>query len=601
MTDPAVSLPTLADAKKAFDSGDMREAERIADEIARYGSSVPAVTQALHFAGIVRLEQNRAREACALIRKAVLLDPSRASAIANLAQAAGAGDRLDIKALAHRAVQANPRSALCLSVLAALYKEHARKERARRQFELALEHSKRALVLLPDLAEALRGAVTERRWQAILTDIDGVLDRAAGVLELVKQTPPPPISVVGGYASAETQLFAARGVLARLPDPAPRPFLRTRPRARIHIAYVGSYLKAHALASALPEIFQRHDRSRFRVNVYATPRPEGATEWNPAIEASADSLIDISNLDPTAQADTLRRNDEHIAVDLDGYLGEPLELFCHAPAPILVNYFGFPGTCGGLHDYIVADRVLVPAGMGAFYGESIVRLPHSYIPFDRDQATALTPTRADCGLPEESFVLAALHSQNKTAADAFDSWLSCLRRIPDSVLWLLDHGETNRTNITQAALRGGIDPSRLIFAPLVPHPKHMARLPLADLYIDNTWFNAHTTAVDALWMGLPVVSCAGTAFAARVGASVLHAAGLPDLIGNDRHEMADIAVSLARAPARLTAVRSQLRGAGRAAPLFDMTRYTRDLERSFEAMAERSRAGLPPADITLSP
>ncbi|UUX49973.1 hypothetical protein NUH88_21615 [Nisaea acidiphila] len=598
----APSMPTLADAKNAYDRGDLDQARRLAVTISRTSATDSTIVQALHFAGIVSLDQKNLSEAEGLIRQALVLEPARASALANLAQI---GDGILPNAspyvFAFRAALTNPRSVLCLSVLAALYKEKARKHRAKHRFDLALAQSKRALILVPDMAEALRGAVTERRWQSILSDVKGTLDRAAAILERVKQIPPHPMTVLAGFASAATQLYAARGMLFQMPPPRKRPALSAKHEDRINLAFVGSYLSGHALGTALPEIFMHLDQARFRVNVYATPRPSGETEWSPAVEAHASSVTDISSLAPEDQAELMRRRDEHIAIDFNGFLGDPLTLFRHAPAPILVNYFGFPATCGGLHDYIIGDRILIPSDAAEFYGEAIIRLPHSYIPFDRNQTVSERPSRAEYGLPEDGFVLAAHHSQNKTAADAFEAWLSCLRRIPGSVLWLLDHGKVSRDNMTEAAQRAGVDPAKLIFAPLVPRPQHLARLPLADIYLDNSWYNAHTTAVDALWMGLPFVTCTGTAFAARVGASVLHAAGLPDLIAKSPHEMANIAVALAASPFRLEAIRKQLQGTGRNAPLFDMQRYTGDLERAFEAMIERSRQGLPAADIDIRP
>ena len=204
-------------------------------------------------------------------------------------------------------------------------------------------------------------------------------------------------------------------------------------------------------------------------------------------------------------------------------------------------------------------------------------------------------------MPEDAFVFLGFHSQNKVAADAFASWMRCLREVPDSVIWMLDHGDSHRTNLLSAAQRHGVAPERVIFAPKLNNENHLARLSLADLYLDNSWFNAHTTGADALWRGLPIVTIAGETFASRVGTSLLYAAGLPDLVTQSPEEQADISISLAQAPRRMAALRSHLKSAVKTAPLFDMQSYARALERAYQTMAERARQNLPPADITIQP
>lgn len=600
MKTPAPENPTLAKAKAAFDNGQPAQAAKIASAAARSCMDAATTAQALHFAGLMEAEAGQPRRGIERIRRALQLSPERASAWANLAQCSANG--ADILSFAIRGVTADPRALLPWAMLSVAHHRRAQEERAARQFMTALNHSRRALLLRPDYAEAMHGLVIEKRWAGLVDDPDCLLDRRLQVLARATRVPGHPIMMLGPFTGLQDQLDAA--IRAGGARGQRQEFAKSCPAssAPLHIGYVGSYLRGHALALALPELFRRHDRTKFRVTLYVVPNADGETDCNDAIRGAGIRIVSLSNMDGARQAERLRRDGVDILSDLDGFLSQsPLEIMRHNPAPILVNYFGFPGTCGRLHDYIVGDASLIPQSAQTGYGERIVRLPHCYMPFDSGRPVSPVPKRTSMGLPEDAFIFLGFHSQNKIASDAFASWMRCLREVPESVLWMLDHGDSHRMNLLSSARHHGVAPERFVFAEKLKNEDHLARLSLADLYLDNSWFNAHTTAADALWRGLPVVTIAGETFASRVGTSLLHAAGLPDLVAHSPEEQAEIAIALAKAPKRMTALRIHLKHAVRTAPLFDMETYTHALERAYQVMAERARNNLPPADITIKP
>jgi predicted O-linked N-acetylglucosamine transferase (SPINDLY family) len=253
-------------------------------------------------------------------------------------------------------------------------------------------------------------------------------------------------------------------------------------------------------------------------------------------------------------------------------------------------------------DYIVADPVLVPPGSEGFYTEQLVRLPNSYMPSDPTRPIAERPmTRAEWGLPEDGFVFCSFVTNYKIMPDVFGAWMRLLDQVPGSVLWLRKGQEEARENLRAAAAGHGIDPDRLVFAGFADLADHFARYRLADLFLDTFPYGAHTTANDALWAGLPVLTMAGRCYHSRVAASLLNAVGLPELVTDSLAGYEALALELARDPARLAAITARLRASRDASPLFDMPRWTRDLERAFAHMAGRARAGLLPEGLDLAP
>ena len=284
-------------------------------------------------------------------------------------------------------------------------------------------------------------------------------------------------------------------------------------------------------------------------------------------------------------------------MDLKGYTQDSRPgIFAHRCAPVQVNYLGYPGTMGAdFMDYLIADKVVIPPESQQHYLEKIVYLPHSYQVNDGQREIADTVWRkADLGLPEEGFVFCCFNNTYKITPHTFASWMRILQAVPGSVLWLLGDNETAQRNLQRYVQEAGVEPERLVFAPRMPLPEHLARHNAADLFLDTLPCNAHTTASDALWAGLPVLTQQGQSFAARVAASLLHAVGLPELIVHTAREYEELAIALARDPLRLNQIKQKLAAQRDTAPLFNAKQLARHIEQAYQTMHERAQAGLAP-------
>jgi predicted O-linked N-acetylglucosamine transferase (SPINDLY family) len=269
-------------------------------------------------------------------------------------------------------------------------------------------------------------------------------------------------------------------------------------------------------------------------------------------------------------------------------------VFARRPAPVQVNFLGYPGTLGTPHHhYIIADDWIIPEGSEGHYSESVLRLP-CYQPNDRKRAVGPRPSRREAGLPEQGFVFSCFNGSQKLTRFTLARWGEILRRVPESVLWMLDHGEEMRANVTAFLEGQGIAPARLVFAPKLANADHLARYPLADLFLDSSPYGAHTTASDALWMGVPVLTFCGRGFATRVCGSLVRAAGLPEMVADGPEDFVERAISLAADTAQLAAIRARLAAGRDSCTLFDMPRFARSLEALFLEMAKRHQAGRTP-------
>lgn len=264
------------------------------------------------------------------------------------------------------------------------------------------------------------------------------------------------------------------------------------------------------------------------------------------------------------------------------------------PAPVQVHFLGFPGTAGApFVDYLIADDFIVPPGAEKFFAETLAYLPDCYQPNDTRREIGGGPSRAARGLPADGFVFCAFNNSFKITPAFFAIWMRLMRAVPGSVLWLLESNALVRRNLTAAAVAAGVDPARLVFVPILPHREHLARHRHADIFLDTSPCNAHTTASDALWAGLPVLTCAGDTFAGRVAGSIVRAAGLRELVAASPDDYEALALALARDPARLAAVRERLVANRTGSPLFDTAKRARDLEWIYARMAEIFRSGAP--------
>ncbi len=386
-----------------------------------------------------------------------------------------------------------------------------------------------------------------------------------------------------------------------LPELAPIPRPASKPD-RITIGYFSANFHDHAVMHMIARILELHDHGQFRVHAYSYG-PTADDEMRKRAERAVDLFRDVRTLNDKEVAELARKDGVDIAIDLMGYTENARsEIFAYRAAPIQINYLGYPGTIGApFMDYILADRMLIPEGAERHYSEEIIFLPASYMPSDDGREISARPiTRAEMKLPEEGVVFCCFNNSYKLAPEEFGIWMRLLAAIEGSVLWLSGLNEWAKHNLGVEAEKRKIDPDRIIFAERLPMSEHLARHRLADLFLDTFRYNAHSTASDALWAGLPVITMAGSGFAARVAASLLQAAGLPELITHSPEEYEGLALSLARDPARLSALKAKLMASHTSAPLFDSRRFTRDLEQGYRQAYQRYFEGKAPATLTVS-
>ncbi|TCL08823.1 putative O-linked N-acetylglucosamine transferase (SPINDLY family) [Shimia isoporae] len=375
-------------------------------------------------------------------------------------------------------------------------------------------------------------------------------------------------------------------------------FERLRLRDKVRVGYFSADLSDHATLTLLCGVLEKHDRSDFEIIFYGLNAPKPGKLFT-RLQNAVDRFVDLQHLGDEEAVFAVRRDKLDVAVDLKGYTESARAgLFFAGLAPVQVNYLGYPGSLGsGAFDYIVADSTVIPDFHRAGYSEAIIELPNAYQPNDRVQQIADTPTRADVGLPEEAVVLCCFNSAYKVTPREFDVWMRVMAQNKNSVLWLLDCGEVAKTNLQREAEARGIDASRVIFAPKAPRDQHLARHRLADLFLDTFNVNAHTTASDALYAGLPIVTLPGKQFASRVGASLSKAVGMHDLVASDISEYEEIICRLAQDPKALRSAKAELARNLPTAPLFQTTEYTRHLEAGYRTAWENWRDGHGPIDI----
>jgi predicted O-linked N-acetylglucosamine transferase (SPINDLY family) len=465
----------------------------------------------------------------------------------------------------------------------------------RRELAPALAAYERALALDPDDATALDFVVHLRR---LLCAWDGLPALQARLLAAVDAgARVRPFSLLSLASTPEQQRRCARRWVAELPD---MPALwRAAPAAdgRIRVGYLSTDFREHPIATLIMALLEQHDRARFRIAGYSIgPVQDGPRRRR--IVAACEDFIDLYGESDAAVAARIAADGVDILVDLCGYTGGSRPaIAARRPAPVQVNWLCYTGTMGARFiDYIVADPVIAPPGAATAFDEVLVRLPESYQSNDPTRPVAPErPARAACGLPDDGVVLCCFNGTYKITPEIFAIWMRVLAGQPRAVLWLLEHEAASTANLRAAAAAHGVDPARLVFAPSVEHATHMARQPLADLFLDTTPYGAHTTGSDALWAGVPLLACPGATFASRVGASMLQALELPELIAPSLAAYEALAGALADDPARLAALRARVAAARARAPFFDAARFARHLEYAFEHMAARQRAGAAPA------
>lgn len=464
------------------------------------------------------------------------------------------------------------------------------------RYDEAVASYDRALAVNPAQDFAFSAAVHLRRMMCDWHDLDrrqaALIDRAQGAG--AASDPFPLLAITDDTAVLQTA--ARRHWDSRRAGRAPLPSWPAKTRPKIRLGYLSGDLRLHAIAVQTVELFELHDRSRFDVLAFSYGRDDGS-EMRRRLVRAFDEFHDLAGRGSPEIARHMREREIDILIDLSGYVTDGrAEILEHRAAPVQVHYFGYPGPMGcDAIDYMLVDRFIVPPDRQAHYTETLVYLPDCYMVSDRQRRIAETrPTRAECGLPEDGFVFCSFNNSYKITPPVFDVWMRLLGAVPRSVLWLLGDNRWAEDNLRREAAARGVDPARLVFVPRRPPAEHLARHAHADLLLDTLPYNAHVTASDALWAGLPLITCAGRSFASRVAGSLLHAVGLPELVTETLAGYEALALRLATEPGLLRSVRDRLVANRATAPLFDSVRTTRQIETAYERMIERSRHGLPP-------
>jgi predicted O-linked N-acetylglucosamine transferase (SPINDLY family) len=433
------------------------------------------------------------------------------------------------------------------------------------------------------------------------------LDRDASELERKieggERVSPPFTALVLPLSAARQRTCAEIYVRERHAPNTSLPPLQRHRHDRIRLGYFSADYRNHPVAALAAGMFEHHDRSRFEVIAFSLESSKHDA-MRARLEKAFDRFIAVDTLSDRDAALIARSHEIDIAIDLSGFTdGSRTGIFACRAAPIQVNYLGYPGTMGTDYiDYIVADDVVIPPAEQQHYAEKIAYVPDTYQVNDsRRVISDRVFKRTECGLPERGFVFCCFNRSYKVLPAVFDVWMRLLRGVPDSVLWLLAEDQGAMERLRTEAKKRGVDPGRLVFAKQMLLAEHLARQRVADLFLDTLPYNAHTTASDALWAGLPVLTCLGNTFPGRVGASLLRAVGMPELIAADLAAYESLALELAMDSARLPPLKQKLAAGRPTQPLFDTARFTRNIERVFLSMWERQQAGLEPDHIHVGP
>ena len=619
----------LASALRQHQAGNLAEAARLYSAVLQ---GAPRNFQALYLLGFIQFQQGRFEDAERLIGDAVRINPHSPDAFYNRGCALQHLQRHEDALVAFdRALALKPDYGDALTNRGATLL-------ALKNYREAITSFEAALVLQPHDAEALSNRATA------LFEMRRYDESAAGYARLIAAAPQFPYATGNlvlarayccdwsGFApdralitaeiragkptmsphastlildNAQDQLRSARRWVRDRCPPSPSPLWRGEiyRHDKIRVAYLSADFHAHATAFLIAGVFEHHDRGRFET-IALSFGPDDGSETRARLGRGCDRFIDVRTGSDAEIAAMVRQLEVDIAVDLKGFTQDSRPgIFAHRPAPVQVNYLAHPGTMGADYmDYIFADRLVIPPEHRSSYSEKIVYLPDSYQANDDARRVAeRTPSRAQAGLPDSGFVFACFNNSYKITPPVFDVWMRLLGANDGSVLWLLQDNEAATANLKREAEARGVEPRRLIFAPRVNVAEHLTRQGLADLFLDTLPCTAHTTASDALWVGLPMLTVLGTTFAGRVAASLLTAIGLPELVTSSLAAYEDLALSLACDPVALSRLKEKLEDNRRNYALFDTARFTGHLEAAYEALWSRTQRGEPPGDLAIAP
>ncbi len=575
-------------------------------ELKRYDASLscfdevlalqPQNTDALNNRGLVLHSLRRFGEAMAAFSRAIELSPTNANALLNRGNTLQELGQFEQAVRNYDAVLAmQPRNAD-----AAFHRGNACYMLKR--FDEALASYDLAFQIKPDLDFLPGSRLITKLFVCDWSNLEG---EAVGLLDAIRRdkAAAQPFCALIVPSTAEDQLKCAQAFAATLSTASPSLWQGERyQHERIRIAYLSANFNRHAVANLVAELFELHDRSRFEV-IGVSFGADDRSEIRARIAKAFEQFVDVAGESDEAIARLIRDREIDIVVDLMGYTQEARpNILALRPAPIQVNYLGYPSTMGaGFVDYILADEVTLPLDQQPFYAERIVHFYDCYQVNDRKRSIASqSQSRAEAKLPAGGFVFCCFNNSYKITPTLFAIWMKLLEAVEGSVLWLLRDNPWMERNLRIEAQKRGVDPDRLVFADRLPLAEHLARHRLADLFLDTLPYNAHTTASDALWAGLPVLTCRGETFAGRVAASLLHAAGLPELITETLADYEALALKLARERDRLNELKAKLERGRETCALFDTERLTRHIEKAYRTMWDIHQRGEPPRSFAVA-
>ncbi len=579
--------------------------EAAADCFGKLLRDYPQHAEALAKLGVVQAELGLAAAARVSLERAAELDPEAALVFSNLGHLLYRnGDRQAAAERLQRAVELDPDLDIAWSNLGDVQRDLG-------CWDEAADCYRRAQALAPGdggvLGNLVYALMTLCRFSELEAARGELSDLAAAALAAGRPSPIDPflacfldLPPVEFQRIAVDRATAVAATTATANSDESRPALAPRRAERLRIGYASGQFAGHATGHLVQDMFRHHDRGRFEIIGYGL-KPSDGSELRRRIVADMDIFHDLSGHSDRQAADTMRRDRLDVLVDLDGFVsGNRNRIFALRGAALQVSYLGFPGTSGAAYmDYIIADRRLLPPEHEAFVSEAPVLLPESYqVNSHRAMGLGPAPSRAELGLPE-GFVLCCFNVSRKIDAATLELWLGLLQALPEAVLWLLVDSSESLENLRRKAAARNIDGERLIAASRLGPEAHLARCQAADLFLDTLVCNAHTTASDALWAGVPVLTCPGQSFAARVGASLVAAAGLDEMIVTGPAEYRELAIALAGDPARLHDLRQRLQAGRETCALFDTAGLVGQLEAAYAEMVARQDKGEPPSRIAL--
>lgn len=585
-------------AESYFDRGNVFQAmQRNAEALAAHSKAIeldPGHFKAHNNRGLVLVPMHRLEEALESYDRALEINADYASALSNRGFLLYTLNRPEEAVVSlDRALEIDPNLAGAYHNRAVVLARLGRREEATADFDKAIE-------LKPGESPVISQMLYHRAQICDWTVPPSNFDLAKLGIE---GEPFSPLVMLSIEDEPERHLARARKWSDKIAFGKVRPaFSPSAPGGKIRLGYFSADYNNHAVAHLISRLFEVHDKDKFEVRAYGF----GTDPWDSYRQRVADAVDhfhDVAKMSDEDVAALARSHELDIAIDLTGYTqDERPGIFAHGAAPLQINYLGYPGTMGAdFIDYIIADPVLIPESHRHYYSEKIVYLPGSYQANDDQRAISdKTFTRAELGLPEEAFVFCCFNANFKITPAEFDVWARLLREVEGSVLWLLGGNDLSQANLTREAEARGMDLSRLVFAPRMPMADHLARHRNADLFLDTFCYNAHTTGSDALWSGLPFVTRIGESFASRVGASLLKAVGLDELITQCNEEYESLILHLARNPEELAGHRQRLaENLAKGAVLFDSPQFARHIENAYEQVLERYREGLPPEHVVV--